>query len=1390
MPFDRRDFVTQTAPDFPPVDGEQLQRDLAQAEANQLSRDLAQAEANRPPWERALRGIGGAILPRVSMGQVGVTPRGVELQPSLERYGAAALETALAPTTIGRNLPGNIAMEQFTRPAMERYAREAAIGPELAARFIPGMEQAFPVQPGAPTQPTFIPGAETWQQRREPIGTVAGIPIGKTIAEAVFDPLNLLLLGGSAAGGIGGRLGRAVASRGARAVALTAERGMAAARARGAEATAAAERMRPAPGPQVEFRPPVEPPITRPVVPEVTPPELIRPTVPPEGPGAAKQPWEMTLSEIATERRKVFLTFDELTSKEQRQVIVRGQKEFGSEFTKSDAQELTYDPHGKLPSDIGAKDLPLGLQRQRHRDAIQVALAEGKPVPPKVLAEYPDLAARPVVPEGPGAARLIEAEAVQKAAEAALRKEAAELTRLMEAEVAWRKEAARMNAVEAARAAQPPIVPEGPGAMTAGGEPPFGYQVEMPKPLTIREVEARARPLSPEERAVLPRQTQSAFFVPQDFRTATDNLITQFQKASPDNLQKLAELTSGTPVLRNVMHYLEPIGTAVARAGKGIGEGVIQLAKVRQDLYNVVEGSAARVTLLDWVGRNHGVLGLDEQGFAKSIQPKPGVGIPKKAVQRLDDILENLTDYILSPEQRAALREVQDTLNVMLEKQLALGLDIREVLSNYWPRIVRKGPMGEDPRRSITGYAKMRSFKTVREGIAKGYEYEDPLTALQARLTHGIENISWRNTWNEIKALGETPKERFQRESSDMLTGYKETVNLYKEARDAVKPARKAATAAQNVSLMEDALAKAEVAAENMVRAKTALRIARKRAAQPHMGEEMHYGRIFPEPVVKELGKYTFTEPGAFDEAARLYRATMVTGDLSQMFVQGANMLYRMPHNWVKASTQSIVATYKTPYDFVVHNIDTILDGVRAGAISPPTEMLLSEGGRWSQGFNRLPYVKQTQKAFEWFTFVGQTEWWKSIKGMEQVGLNKTEAATSVRKALGVVMRPGLTRGERQTEAYTLFATRFNIAVTSLAADVFRGGVQGAEARRTMGHLLAGATALTIGAQLAVDGKMPNFTDPDQKDFASVRTPGGVINFYGPMWSYIKAFATTGKHLVDGDYKKAAEGLTYMARGKLSATAGPLIDAITGKTIMGEDIDQEFPMGIIKAYLGRLGPIGVRQVEEQARAEAEGKRAHFPEVIGEVAGLRTSSFTMAQKRNQMRDTLAFQSTGKKWDDLGPLAQQYLRNTNPSIAQADLAAQAARPFTGELDMKEQLDAGNKMRERLPDNVQTEMKRLDVSLLIERNINLKSQNRVVVANYRLPDDQYDEYLKEVEALFKTLVPQWTSSAAYRGVPDDQKRAAWDKVKGAILERARQTIIARHAAQWQKEVPSAQR
>ncbi|MCH8943307.1 MAG: ubiquinol-cytochrome c reductase iron-sulfur subunit, partial [Proteobacteria bacterium] len=181
---------------------------------------------------------------------------------------------------------------------------------------------------------------------------------------------------------------------------------------------------------------------------------------------------------------------------------------------------------------------------------------------------------------------------------------------------------------------------------------------------------------------------------------------------------------------------------------------------VARDVYVARQGNRMRLSAREWIGRHRSTLGLvtgeldpllgrvvgqQKRGYALAVEVRTGAKIPRKARQHLNDIIEHPDDYIITPEQRAALDEYDDIFENLVRAEQRHGVDVEELWGAYAPRLITKAPAGQNLEVAVTQlgtsfpsthpwYTKSRAMPDVRQLFAAGYELGDPLAAMEVRL--------------------------------------------------------------------------------------------------------------------------------------------------------------------------------------------------------------------------------------------------------------------------------------------------------------------------------------------------------------------------------------------------------------------------------------------------------------------------------------------------------------------------------------------------------------------------------------------------------------------------------------------------------------------------------
>ena len=491
-------------------------------------------------------------------------------------------------------------------------------------------------------------------------------------------------------------------------------------------------------------------------------------------------------------------------------------------------------------------------------------------------------------------------------------------------------------------------------------------------------------------------------------------------------------------------------------------------------------------------------------------------------------------------------------------------------------------------------------------------------------------------------------------------------------------------------------------------------------AKEPRMGEEVILNKIAPASLVEEINQW-IDLPGQFGQAAvgggkgfnintvsryaneflQLWRSTMVSFDLSYGYIQGQPVLFRNPVAWWKAQSAATVSLVNQPFQYVDKNFDVIMRGIDSGAIQPPTEMLFGKRGL-SALPTKIPVLgvgfTRTNRAFEWFTFVAQTELYKAAEAgvikrrgvggelLDADGNVITDVAyksvedelislsSAIRKTVGTesYARLGVSRRQQKVEALLAFAPRFYRAFVGLMTQALTRGPGGGAAQKVMGSMIAGATALTIGVNLATQQKMPNYTNVEDANWGKAKVGDSWVTFYGPFHPYFRSGARFSVYMAQGKPKKAVEEVyrTFTSKGSLLARNvniwGEVLYTGKSKTFEGETIDFSDD-GVIN-WLKEQAPISPSQV-------TTGLIAGRPEEIINVIGINVvQSFHMDLKEARNEELERLRAEGKTPEiEPGPYDKQDVRvtrkvNEAPSVIKANqIYIERAGKFESELSL---------------------------------------------------------------------------------------------------------------------------
>ncbi len=743
---------------------------------------------------------------------------------------------------------------------------------------------------------------------------------------------------------------------------------------------------------------------------------------------------------------------------------------------------------------------------------------------------------------------------------------------------------------------QPPRQPPLPGDDLPIPDPYGG------RPRTLNDMvrEARAmRGFTPEQRAAISdanRPIGDVIYRVGEFDAVLDRL--------PEG-GKLYEAARKVPGARRIVGLVE--GTRI-----NSDQPINRLAQ-QTSLFIETEKAKVRVAVMAWMNDAGPAFGFNKKtGLAEAVDLSGAAPDGWKSLRTINDIVDHPEHYVLSPHQTAVLKRAQDMTAQALRDSQRVGVDVVELTEDYWHRIVTKGPRETDSGAQVRvaarkrGHTLARSFEDVEEGLTGGWEYEfDPAIILTARMEATVELIARANYRNKLNAFPgvQTPSERIPKQVTD-------EANRARAIRDARKDAM-AQPGGNRVHKMQE-LREAEA---DFVVARHNLNMAGDKAKLPGTHEvRLPSGRIAPKELMDGMDRLIFTggSTSTVQEIFRLVRVTLTTLDLAAGFIQGQATFFRNNRAWWKAQQQGLLSLIDDPHAYYAKNRDVMHRGIDGGAINQPSEYLFARNGISSLP-TRIPVVgnllRASNRAFETFIIVAQTELYKVA---ESRILKAGDAAERRQQliSLGNAIRRGtgsesyaaigISPRQQTIEALTFFAPRFLRGTVGIMAMTVRGGPGGREARRMMGSMIAGATAITIGINYATTGRLPNFTNPEASDFGKFHVGKSVFTAFGPYHPYLRTMARVGVQTADLRFNDARREIGRFVTSKLGIPfrfAQTALDvAYTGesRTFDGEVIDLS-PEGAL-TFIGDQAPIAPSDI---IKGFSEGR----PESISELFGL-------------------------------------------------------------------------------------------------------------------------------------------------------------------------------------------
>lgn len=355
-----------------------------------------------------------------------------------------------------------------------------------------------------------------------------------------------------------------------------------------------------------------------------------------------------------------------------------------------------------------------------------------------------------------------------------------------------------------------------------------------------------------------------------------------------------------------------------------------------------------------------------------------------------------------------------------------------------------------------------------------------------------------------------------------------------------------------------------------------------------------------------------------------------------------------------------------------------------------------------------------------------------------------------------------------------LFSPRYTRSSFSLMADVFRGGIQGAEARATLLGLAGTGMGFYITTSLAM-GQEPQL-DPTSSRFMTWDINGNRIGI-GSFWiSFARAAVKLGDSTISDEdimEEQRDNPIFQYLRGRTSPVTSLAYDIYSGRDFLGRPFENRFD---IAAHIGKsFLPFSV-----EGALMDEGYKTNSERLTGlpfEQIGMRVRPSSIWERRYQERNDIAHAEYGQLWTDINRYKQKELIKKYPSLQELDAQARKAAAEGGSR-LVEQIETYYQEQEKIKLDWDLEMERGIAAMQDQwfnprelREVVLKRANTAKRVRYKDLNKRLEPEgdLEDVNTYFTQMADKFSDETqpediAYReflteiiGNPD------WDKTEG---------------------------
>lgn len=529
----------------------------------------------------------------------------------------------------------------------------------------------------------------------------------------------------------------------------------------------------------------------------------------------------------------------------------------------------------------------------------------------------------------------------------------------------------------------------------------------------------------------------------------------------------------------------------------------------------------------------------------------------------------------------------------------------------------------------------------------------------------------------------------------------------------------------------------------------------------------------------------TFTAGGRITDILSLPKTIAASGDLSAIMRQNA-ILIGNPKQWLRSAISS--------WKGMIHDEKTLSLLEKDMLTSPEGQKAIGSGIVWNNwkanaGYGsgteqfashiarRIPFVQRSSRAYAYGLNVARFEMFKKLaKNWDSLGRSEKDyrdLAHVVNVMTGEAPSRTL-RGHSKTLNALFFAPRLLEARIRSVTDMVNPSIS-KHARKVLAWQMVKFVAINASA-LAMLSNVKGVEverDPRSADFGKVKIGQTRIDFWG---GYLP-LARTILRLIQAETKTQSgqvipqdrlDTVSTFLQSKLGPVPSAALDFMRQQNFIGEEIKLN-PDGIAKEFYEKFTPFFLQDIIDATRLQGlKGGMLAAPFAF-HGAGVSTYPVSPSARVLQAKDQISMEVLGKKWDTLGSVAQEFLRDTMPEIEQEEMKArfEYSKKSSNYDFLKETKATSNRIRKSLYPTITKELDRLNMTqgLGISRNI----------GSWRMPDTAFKQYEKDVTTAYNKILWRVIKKHRWAAIPDQLKVNFISDVMSDIKAGIRENIVA---------------